>query len=220
MAEPPVSTQTVWTCELSIMLLRASTHVTSCFCSSDQGISTTCCAVHKKDSRTLNQEKKEKKEKKRPVAKIRNVSVRFGPRSWPTSDRFAVKRSRLVRQRDKHSGHWSRCIPAPGPWAQGLKRQTRISSESDYSTAPTPTAARVRTIVSRCRGRLALSAYPHLQIRPRRWANVSASSPPLRAGVVAPPLAPKMDILNYSCPWAFATSLGATVLDGTAGQSW
>lgn len=84
-----------------------------------------------------------------------------------------------------------------GPWTSSDRL------ESDYSTAPTSIAARLRTIVSRCRGRLTLSAYPHLQIRPHQWANVSASSPPLRAGAVAPPLTPKMDIVNYSCPWTF-----------------
>lgn len=74
------------------------------------------------------------------------------------------------------------------------------------STAPTSNAARVRTIVSRCRGRLTfLSAYPHLQIRSIKWANVSASSYSAFYALVrcGPSCAPEMDIFNYSCPWDF-----------------
>lgn len=79
-------------------------------------------------------------------------------------------------------------LPAPGPWA----RDSRDGDPNQTgSTAPTSNAARVRTIVSRCRGRLTVPAYPHLQNTAHQWADVSASSPPFRAGAVAvAPLGP------------------------------
>lgn len=127
------------------------------------------------------------------------------------------KRIRLLKQRQRHSGSITHSFNQsvnqpvdssgpgafqhqPGPWAQGdpLTRQT---ANQTSSTAPTSNAARVRTIVSRCRGRLDQPAYPHLQIRSINGPTSVPSSPPLRAGAVAP-LAPLKWISSITLvPW-------------------
>lgn len=87
---------------------------------------------------------------------------------------------------------WSRHIPTPGPWAQGLTDATRDPNQTS-STAPTSNAARVRTIVSRCRGRLTflvrVSSSPDtvLQMGQRQCLLVLRL---LRAGAVWPLLRP------------------------------
>lgn len=162
-----------------------------------------CCEACRPDFDTLNKACREYQNVSVPVwAKVLAGERPFcSPRESGFSVPSQLASGRLVQVHLRHAPgpHQAR---GPGNSAQELRRQNPPNHTTyctiTHSTAPTSNAARVRTIVSRCRGRLAVSAYPHLQIRPRQWANVSASSPPLRARAVAPPLAPKMDIINYS----------------------
>lgn len=169
--------------------------------------------------------RKRTKDEKEACRKIRNVSLRFGPRSWPTADRLAVKKSltpQTVRETPGSIIHsfiqstnqstsqfhlvqvHSNARPV-GPGTDATRDPNQTSS-----TAPTSNAARVRTIVSRCRGRLTfLSAYPHLQIRLINGpTSVPPRTPPFTRWCGGPSCAPEMDIFNYSSPWGlFATSL-------------
>lgn len=141
---------------------------------------------------------------------------RFGPRSWPTSGRFAAAKESdfsnkegdalLINQTSQsanlHLVGWPSCIRgnAPCPWAQELRRQTPNQTTDTRSTAPTANPARVRTIVSRCRGRLTVSAYPHLQNTAPSMGQRQCLVSAFTRGCRGPSLAPKMDIINYSCP--------------------
>lgn len=168
--------------------------------------------------------RKRTKDEKEACRKIRNVSLRFGPRSWPTTDRLAVKKSltpQTVRETPRSIIHsfiqsanqstnqfhlvqvHSNARPV-GPGTDATRDPNQTSS-----TAPTSNAARVRTIVSRCRGRLTfLSAYPHLQIRSINGpTSVPPRTPPFTRGCGGPSCAPEMDIINYSSPWDFSPRL-------------
>lgn len=215
---PFVPTQTLWACELSIYGLLALAALADLAQrqknllkrivsqkSHENPVSffdlqrTSDCAVPCTRKRTKNEQE--------ACRKIRYVSLRFGPRSWPTTDRLAVKKSLTPQTvRETHPGQsfihsinqpinlptnsiWSRCIPTParpvGPGTDATRDPNQTSS-----TAPTSNPARVRTIVSRCRGRLTFC--PRILISrygPSMGQRQCLVLRLLRAGAVAP-LAP------------------------------
>lgn len=204
MAEPPVPTQTVWACELSIYGLCPGSPGRSrsedlaqkkCVSKAPAGIFVLLFPPSGLEQRVAMCARRCRKNEKRGVSQnAKCLGQGLGRRAT------VLQSKNLTSQTERHSGQsiilsihpsiyqsasQSRLVqvhlPAPGPWA----RDSRDGDPNQTgSTAPTSNAARVRTIVSRCRGRLTVPAYPHLQNTAHQWADVSASSPPFRA--VAP----------------------------------